>query len=96
MIKNIILAPKPNIVFLMISSKDGMKFSLEISQKTDITYSHVLKLISKFHRHGLVSREKKGRKVLLNLTVKGKEVKDKLGKLHKQLNKIDQKNIKVK
>jgi len=64
---------KPIQVFFEI---DGKQIEREISIRTNITESNISKMLKKYHKNGLISKEKSGREVILNLTVKGKEIKE--------------------
>lgn len=62
-------------------SSDGEKTSSDISSSIDVTYSHVIKVVKELEKKGLVITEKKGRKKIIELTDKGKEVSDNLREL---------------
>lgn len=67
----------------------------EISQGNKITYSYLLNLIKWLEELNLVKAEKKGRKSIITLTEKGKEVAQKLFEVkeileEKQYNPIPQ------
>lgn len=92
MISEIILRKKPVHVLFQIFTKDKPEMALSITRKTKITHAHVVKLMEVFHKNGLISKEKKGRVVMLTLTKKGLEVGTELKALHKILNDIDKKD----
>lgn len=62
---------KPVQVFFEI---DGRNIMRDISRKTIITESNISKMLRIYHKNGLISKEKVGREVVLNLTVKGREI----------------------
>ena len=69
--EDLFLREKPISILFQLDT-EGDKFVLDIGRKTSITLAHIHKIINILIEGGLVSREKKGRKILLNLTVKGK------------------------
>ncbi|MBN1683516.1 winged helix DNA-binding protein [Candidatus Bathyarchaeota archaeon] len=60
---------------MVLKSVSGKNFIYEISKKSDVTYSHVYKLIFRLEKMGLVFISKTAnRKRFVSLTVKGKQV----------------------
>ena len=77
----------PIRVFIEISKKDN--YVHNIVKDTRTTYTHIYKMVDKFIENGLVAREKKGRLVLLSLTVKGKDISERFKSLLENLSKVD-------
>ena len=61
------------------------KFGYEISKQLNVTQPHLSNIVNKFHDSGLVSKEKKGRICILELTKKGKMIKNHLKQICKKL-----------
>lgn len=68
--------------------KRSEPFGKEISKEIDSTYSHTLRTVDRFEELGLISRERRGRKVVLSLTGDGEEVADALENLREALSSV--------
>ena len=72
--------------FLMAMNKNGReKYASKISKEMGVSPFNGLKIISGLAELGLIERTKKGRKVILTLTDKGKEAAVKLSELKEVL-----------
>lgn len=80
-IENVLMRLKPVQILIDIANKDVIAHHLSI--QNDITFSHVLTLLEKFRKAGLISMEKVGRSVVLTLTKKGLEVANKIKEIKK-------------
>jgi len=69
--ENTILKVKPVEVLIELLNND---LAIELNRKTLITYAHIIKLLKKFEEKGLISREKRGRTRIINLTTKGLKI----------------------
>ena len=64
---------RPKVLKLFILIDDSRKsYSSILAKKSDLTFSHAVKIIYKFKDNDLVVMEKKGRMQMLSLTKKGK------------------------
>jgi len=70
----------------IIMGVERYDISSNISKYLDITYSHVVKILSEFERKGWIKTEKTGRIKLLQLTKEGKKVSDTCKQLRGYLN----------
>ena len=59
-----------------------------IAKKTATTFSHTVMKLQNLEKNSIISREKKGREVLINLTIKGKAIAEHLKKIYKILGYI--------
>ena len=66
---------------LVAVGKRSEPFGKEISKEIDSTYSHTLRTVDRFEELGLISRERRGRKMVLSLTEDGEAVADALENL---------------
>lgn len=74
------------IKILKLIKEEENRSITHISQKTRITFSHTSKLISEMTKLKLVSREKKGRRIIPKITKKGERIlKDKIANLDKYM-----------
>lgn len=76
-IKGKLLNEKPVETLVMLRRK-GPSYPRRLSQDTDTTYSHMVRLLEDLKDHGLVTHEKKGRKKVYTLTRKGQQLGEKL------------------
>ena len=65
---------------VMMELQDGHNIN-KISMDIEMTYSHASHLIKLLKDNGLITTEKTGRQVMLNLTIRGKKVQNQLRKL---------------
>ena len=70
---DIVLKTKPANVFLFLKSRESAYLS-EIAKQTGTTYVYITNLAGLLLQKGLVSIEPKGKKRMVKLTEKGKEV----------------------
>lgn len=64
---------------------DEEAYASKISKEIDGTYAHVVKISQKFEKAGLITREKDGRKELLELTEAGQEIAEAVSNLYQTL-----------
>lgn len=69
----LVIRKKPALMMLNLLRNSGM-YASNLSKTTDCTYSHVVKLLTKFENQGFVNLEKQGRLKIITLTKKGREV----------------------
>jgi len=76
---------KPLELLLELKREKKETYGSKISRNIKCTYSHTIKLLQKLEDMGIIHRKKAGRKSLLILTKKGKEITDYLNKIVKKL-----------
>ena len=69
----------------LILAIEGESYVASLNKASDMTYSHSSRILDEMQKAGLVNFELVGRKKLVNLTVKGKEVRDLLLRLKESL-----------
>lgn len=65
---------KPCVILLFLLDNDGAVTVSKVQRNVDAASSYVFKLITDFHKKGLLTGEKVGREKILRLTVKGKNL----------------------
>lgn len=68
-----VLRPKPANVFLFLKGRETAYLS-EIAKETGTTYVYITNFVSRLTEKGLVSVEPKGKKRMVRLTEKGREI----------------------
>lgn len=74
--KDFFLKEKPVMALVTIRRERDEVYCSIISKKIDTTYAHTVKIVSRMEEEGLIVSEKKGRKKILELTPKGKNISD--------------------
>lgn len=69
------------IVMLEISRNKEETYKSDIARNIDGTYSHVVKVLSRLKKKGLVDFDKQGRMVKIHMTKKGQEFVDAVQKM---------------
>ena len=82
--KILIRPPAANIILSIFNAKERT-FSLRISNKINVTYSHVTKLLNVMKKAGLIISTLEGRNKYLFLTEKGNNVANLILALREQL-----------
>lgn len=80
---DVIFREKPALMLINLRNNDvsgsrGSHYASNLAKSVDCTYSHVVKVLKEFEKHGLVKFEKKGRLKLLALTESGIQVAEHL------------------
>jgi predicted transcriptional regulator len=70
---DIVLKTKPANVFLFLKSRESAYLS-EIAKETGTTYVYITNFVSRLKEKGLVLVEPKGKKKMVKLTEKGREL----------------------
>lgn len=78
--QNILLNPKTAELIVAVEAVKE-PYGQKISKKTDTTYSHTCKTMNKLEEKDIVTKEKKGRKQVYQLTETGKQ----LAELYREL-----------
>jgi DNA-binding MarR family transcriptional regulator len=68
------LNKKPVKILITLNNPGTESYASAISKKTDCTYSHTVRILSKMEESGLITSSMKGRKKELELTDKGREL----------------------
>jgi DNA-binding MarR family transcriptional regulator len=63
-------------VLRALNSKNTGNYSMAIVSEVDTTYPHVVNIVKRLEDDGYIEREADGRRQLLSLTDKGREVAD--------------------
>lgn len=72
---NILVREKVSgILIEMLGTEAIGKSSTYLSRKTDLTYSHAVKVLQDFQKAGLINIEKRGRRNIIVLTWQGRKV----------------------
>jgi len=72
-IMNTLFREKPFMMIVSLYEKDSI-YASSLAKLVDCTYSHVVKVLKEFSKHGLVEFKKQGRIKKVILTKKGKEL----------------------
>ena len=76
---------REKIVEMMFELLKGERIETQLSKKSELTYSHVINLLQKMEKEGIVTREKEGRQRNITLTVKGLGITKHLKEMYKKL-----------
>ena len=84
MIKNFLLREKPAkyLILLLDNFNGDIKTISWLQRKTEATFSHTKLVVDRYINEDLVTKEKKGRINMLSLTVKGREIAERLRSLY--------------
>lgn len=85
---NFLFQEKPaKILILMLDDRERTVTIL--SRSLEMTFAHTIETINKYVKNSLITREKKGRKQILTLTKKGKEIAELVSKVWRKVNYKD-------
>jgi len=79
---DVIFREKPAFMLTTIKNAKKNIYASTLAKEVDCTYSHIVKVLTKFEKHGLVTFEKQGRLKYLTLTKKGYEVAEYIEKIN--------------
>ena len=79
------LREKPTLIVEAIYEAPGEVIAYELQRTVDTTYAHAVKQLSRLEDHGLIRKQKSGRKKKIKLTEKGETVAEKLVELDNTL-----------
>ena len=79
---DVIFREKPALMLTTIKNAKKHIYASTLAKEVDCTYSHIVKVLTKFEKNGLVLFEKQGRLKYLTLTKKGFEVADHIEKIN--------------
>lgn len=71
---DVVFREKPALMLTTIKNAKKNIYASTLAKEVDCTYSHIVKILTKFEKSGLVTFEKQGRLKYLALTKKGYEV----------------------
>jgi predicted transcriptional regulator len=77
--------PKPCRVMTALMDTETSWHLSKLARTSDSTYVYVTGLVSKLQKNGLVTVEPKGKKRIVNLTLKGREVANAIYELMNRL-----------
>jgi DNA-binding MarR family transcriptional regulator len=75
---SILIKEKPAAMLLVLLHSKKAVYVSTLAKQVKYTYSHVVKVLQNMEKAGLVSTEKHGRLKLIELTLKGKDVAEKI------------------
>jgi DNA-binding MarR family transcriptional regulator len=78
---DVIFREKPALMLTTIKNAKKNTYASTLAKEVDCTYSHIVKVLTKFEKQGLVTFEKQGRLKYLALTKKGYEVAELIEKI---------------
>lgn len=79
---DVIFREKPAMMLCSIKNAKKSIYASTLAKEVDCTYSHIVKVLTKFETNGLVTFEKQGRLKYLKLTKKGEEVAEKIEQIN--------------
>ena len=82
---NIFMREKPCFVFIVLYYAESYMYASQISKKIDCTYAHVVNILNIMKSKGYVKFKRKGRIILISLTLKGRLVADHIVELNNLL-----------
>ena len=71
---NVFFREKPAQLLIEIKKANGSSYAATIAKKVDCTYTHVVKLLQKLEKAGIILFERQGRLKKITLTKKGEEL----------------------
>jgi len=80
-----IFRSKPAIMLVQLKVSKDKPYVSTLAKDVDCTYAHVVKVLQKMERNGLVTFQKQGRLKILTLTKKGTDVADMIYKIKDNL-----------
>lgn len=72
--KSLLLKHKPCAVFLLLKDNEQAWYASKLARTAGSSYVHTMNLLTKLHRLGAVSCEKKGKQRIFKLTEKGAHI----------------------
>lgn len=71
----VFIRKKPALILLeLLNAPTGESYASDIARKINCTYAHIVKLLSRYEKTGIVNRKTEGRIRIIRLTKKGKKV----------------------
>ncbi|MFA6088825.1 MAG: hypothetical protein WC755_03095 [Candidatus Woesearchaeota archaeon] len=81
----VIFREKPALMLTTIKNAKKNIYASTLAKEVDCTYSHIVKVLTKFEKGGLVMFQRQGRLKYLSLTKKGYEVAENIEKINNLL-----------
>lgn len=79
--KDVVLNEKPADTIVLLNQK-GPSYPKKLSDETETTYSHMVRMLKTLREENLVTSEKKGRRKVYKLTPKGEKLGEQLCNLY--------------
>ncbi|MFB6115453.1 MAG: winged helix DNA-binding protein [Candidatus Nanohalobium sp.] len=79
--KDVVLNEKPADTIVLLNEK-GPSYPKKLSDETETTYSHMVRMLKDLKEEDLVTSEKKGRRKVYKLTGKGEKLGEQLSELY--------------
>lgn len=90
MLERIFFNDKPLKTLISLLYEDEIWYPLRLCKATDCTYPHMVKILEKFEKYGLIKTKGQGRLKTVKLTGKGKKLAKKLADLVDLMEKIEE------
>lgn len=88
--KKVLFRSKISDIFLSLL-KNGEMIEADIAKDTGLTYCHLVKIIKKFEKEEIISKERNGRTQLINFTAKGKMIAEHISGMYQKLGYLEKK-----
>lgn len=82
---NVFFREKPAMMLVNLKNSQSSVYASSLAKQIDCTYSHVVKILQKMEKAGLINFEKHGRLKLLTLTKKGMEIAKRIDEIRTML-----------
>ncbi len=89
MLERIFFNDKPLKTLISLLYENEIWYPLRLCKATDCTYPHMVKILEKFEKYGLIKTKGEGRLKKVKLTGKGKKLAKKLADLLDLMQKIE-------
>lgn len=86
-----IFRTKPGLAIMELWRSEGNSYSSKLAKQVDCTYSHVVKILDRMEKAGLVKFDKNGRIKKIELTQKGFKVANLVAQIDSILKEEEQK-----
>ena len=90
MLERIFFNDKPLKTLISLLYEDEIWYPLRLCKAVDCTYPHMVKILEKFEKYGLIKTKGEGRLKIVKLTGKGKKLAKKLANLVDYMEKIEE------
>jgi len=85
---DVFLRDKPAKILVGIRRGQDRKYASVLSKEADCTYSHTKKVLDRFEDDGLIRFDEEGRKKLIELTDRGRQLARTMDRLMTQLDDL--------
>ena len=78
------LREKPSMMLIKLRNQSKPRYPSIIAKEVDCTYAHTVRVLQEMEKYKLITFKKSGRRKMITLTKKGKEISELLVKLMNQ------------